>query len=68
MGSNVYNKSVHNQVCIFNEVLMKIFSNFPPNKLVTFDVKSVTYTKKGCKCNDCLRLQKETILVSQVIA
>ena len=68
MGSNVYNKSVHKQVCIFNEVLMKLFSNVPPNKLVTFDNKSVTYNKNGYKCNDYLRLQKATILVSQVIA
>ena len=31
------NKSVHKQVSIFNETLMNIFSNFTPNKLVTFD-------------------------------
>ena len=31
------NKSVHKQVSIFNEILMNIFSNFTPNKLVTFD-------------------------------
>ena len=31
------NKSVHKQVSIFNEILMNIFSNFTPNKFVTFD-------------------------------
>ena len=34
----MFNKeSVHKQVSIFNEILMNIFSNFTPNKLVTFD-------------------------------
>ena len=32
------NKSVLKQVSIINETLMNIFSNFTPNKLVTFDV------------------------------
>ena len=31
------NKSVHKQLSIFNEILMSIFSNFTPNKFVTFD-------------------------------
>ena len=31
------NKSVHKQVSIFNVIHMNIFSNFTPNKLVTFD-------------------------------
>ena len=31
------NKSAHKQASIFNETLMSIFSNFTPNKLVTFD-------------------------------
>ena len=31
------NKSMHKQVCIFNETLMNIFSNFTSNKLATFD-------------------------------
>ena len=31
------NKRVHKQVCIFNETHMNTFSNFTPNKLVTFD-------------------------------
>ena len=31
------NKSAHNQVSIFNEIFMNIFSNFTPNKFVTFD-------------------------------
>ena len=31
------NKYVHKWVSIFNEILMNIFSNFTPNKLVTFD-------------------------------
>ena len=30
------NKSVHKQVSIFTEILMNSFSNFTPNKLVTF--------------------------------
>ena len=31
------NKNIHKQVSIFNETLMNIFSNFFPNKHVTFD-------------------------------
>ena len=30
------NESVHKQVSIFREILMNIFSNLTPNKLVTF--------------------------------
>ena len=33
------NKNVHQQVCIFNKTLMNIFSNFTPNKYVTFNDK-----------------------------
>lgn len=33
----VNNKSIHKQVSIFNEILLNIFSNFTPNKVVTFD-------------------------------
>ena len=32
-----HNKTVHKQVSIFNETLMNIFSNFIPNKYITFD-------------------------------
>ena len=31
------NKSVHEQVTIFNQTLMNIFSNYIPNKLITVD-------------------------------
>ena len=31
------NKSVHKQGSIFNELLIKVLSNFTPNKLVAFD-------------------------------
>ena len=31
------NKSVQKQVSIFNEILMNLFSNFTPYKLVIFD-------------------------------
>ena len=31
------NKGIHKQVSIFNETLMNIFSNFTPNRHVTFD-------------------------------
>ena len=33
------NKSVHKQLSIFKETLINIFSNFTPNKLVTFEVR-----------------------------
>ena len=33
------NKNVHQQVNIFNKTIINIFSNFIPNKLVTFDDK-----------------------------
>ena len=32
-----HNKTVHKQVSIFNETLTNIFSNFIPNKYITFD-------------------------------
>ena len=32
-------KNVHQQVYIFNKTIINIFSNFIPNKLVTFDDK-----------------------------
>ena len=34
-----FNKNVHKQVSILNRTLMNIFSNFVPNKLVTFNDK-----------------------------
>ena len=34
---------VHKQVSIFNETLINIFSNFTPNKLVTFDDRDPTW-------------------------
>ena len=37
------NKSVHKQKSIFNEILMNIFSNFTPDKLVSFDDRDVPW-------------------------
>ena len=43
------NKSIHKQVSIFNKTLMNIFSNFTPNKLVTFGNKNPPWMKDYVK-------------------
>ena len=43
------NKSVHKQVSIFTEILMNIFSNFTPNKLLTFDDRDPPWMKDFVK-------------------
>ena len=40
-------KNVHQQVNIFNKTIVNIFSNFIPNKLVTFDDKDPPWMKKN---------------------
>ena len=54
----IINKSIHKHVSIFNETLMNIFSNFNPNKLVTFDDRDPPwmndYMKGKIKCKNQL--------------
>ena len=43
------NKSIHKEVSIYNETLMNVFSNFTPNKLVTFDDRDPTWMNDYAK-------------------
>ena len=43
------NKSVHEQVTIFNQTLMNIFSNYIPNKLITVDDKDPPWMNESIK-------------------
>ena len=55
------NKNVHQQVYIFNKTLMSIFSNFVPNKYVTFNDKDPPWMKHYLKhkihCKNSLYLK-----------
>ena len=55
------NKNVHQQVYIFNKTLMSIFSNFVPNKYVTFNDKDPPWRKHYLKhkihCKNSLYLK-----------
>ena len=55
------NKNVHQQVNIFNKTLMNIFSNFIPNKYVTFNDKYppwlTNYLKHKIHCKNNLYLK-----------
>ena len=42
-------KNVHQQVNIFNKTIINIFSNFIPNKLVTFDDKDPPWMTEKLK-------------------
>ena len=55
------NKSVHKQVSIFNEILMNIFSNFTPNKLVTFDDRDPPWMNDFVKSKIKLKNQHSKI-------
>ena len=56
-----FNKNVHQQVYIFNKTLMNIFSNFIPNKYVTFNDKDppwmTNYLKHKIHCKNSLYLK-----------
>ena len=45
------NKIVNKQVSIFNETIMDIFSNFVPNKQVTFDDSNPSWVNDFVKGN-----------------
>ena len=49
MENIVFNKSVHQQVEILNNTLMNVFSNFIPNKLVTFNEKDPPWMSEYLK-------------------
>ena len=44
-----YYKNVHQQINIFNKTIINIFSNFIPNKLVTFDDKDPPWMTEKLK-------------------
>ena len=56
-----FNKNVHQQVYIFNKTLMNIFSNFIPNKYVTFNDKDppwmTNYLKHKIHCKISLYIK-----------
>ena len=56
------NKSVHKQVSIFNETLMNIFSNFTPNKLVTFDDRDPPWMNDFVK----VKLNRRTSFITRM--
>ena len=43
------NKSVHEQVTVFNQTLMNTFSNYIPNKLITVDDKDPLWMNESIK-------------------
>ena len=43
------NKNVHEQVIIFNQTLINIFSNYIPNKLITVDDKDPSWMNESIK-------------------
>ena len=43
------NKSIHEQVTIFNQTLMNIFSNYTPSKLITSDDKDPLWMNESIK-------------------
>ena len=48
------NKNTHEQIVIFNDILMNIFSNYIPNKYATIDNRDppwMTEKKKKIKSN-----------------
>ena len=53
-----FNKNVHQQVYIFNKTLINIFSNFIPNRYVTFNDKDPPWYLKGkIHCKNSLYLK-----------
>ena len=43
------NKNTHEQIAIFNDILMNIFSNYIPNKYVTIDNKDPQWMAEKIK-------------------
>ena len=43
------NKSVHEQVVIFNQTSIKIFPNYIPNKIITVDEKDAQWMNESTK-------------------
>ena len=49
MGNIIDNKTLHKQLSIFNETLMNIFSNFIPNKYITFNDRDPPWMNNSVK-------------------
>ena len=49
--SGLHEQSVHEQVTIFNQTLINIFSNYIPNKLITVDDKDPPWMNESIKKN-----------------
>ena len=49
LNSLFAHKNVHEQVAIFNQTLMNVFSNYIPNKLI------IIYDKDPPWMNDCIK-------------
>ena len=70
--------SVHEQVCIFNNTLMNIFSNYIPNKYIAIDnrdppwmnekIKNKIKLKKSLhKSNNFIKIQKLSTEISDIL-
>ena len=44
-----HNKYVHKQVVILNETLLNVFSNYVPNKIVTFNHNDLPWMRQNLK-------------------
>ena len=49
LNSLFAHKNVHEQVVIFNQTLMNVFSNYIPNKLITVDDKDPPWMNEYIK-------------------
>ena len=61
------NKTVHKQVFIFNETLMNIFSNFIPNKYITFDDRDPPWMNDFVKTKTKFKNQLYNTYIKMVI-
>ena len=50
------NKTVHEQVTIFNTILMNIFSNYIPNKYIIIDDQDPPWMTKAIKENQFIKI------------
>ena len=62
-----HNKTVHKQVSIFNETLMNIFSNFIPNKYITFDDRDPPWMNDFVKTKTKFKNQLYNTYIKMVI-
>ena len=71
MEFSLFTKNVHEQVAIFNQTLMNIFSNYLPNKFITIHDKDPPWMNEYIKrkimdekvaCKSLIRITKVMML------